>query len=212
MTTYKVRSSIREGGGYNLAFGRGGAKLTAALEDAGGWRIISGDGCEQLQDSAPWRLKRDAIGAWRNWATANYRAKPHEEPPASAVEVVRPKTKKGPPPLKRKGPPSLQQSSAPAKAVDRPSHPSYVGDAYHDTLGDNPYIADFLSKLPLFERPGEGQWKITAWGVLDEVFNWMQANLPFTSSLEYPWVRVTQALQREFPDEEKYHKMADPGC
>lgn len=207
---------------YVLAYGRGKAKLVAVLYK----NVDPMCGTDWVVRGTTIRTpkKKQAVEAWHEWAVENYDAAGHEKAsgkvkatPAkqpmsgSAVDAVKPK-KVGPPSLGKQhrrskgGPPIFKRSSAPASSRNRPTHPDY-NPKHNDVTdgGENPYLADFLSDKGLFERP-DGQWTLTPLGALDEVFNWMMANLPFTATLEYPWVRVTKVLQRQFPNDEKYQQ------
>ena len=211
MNKYKVKCTKApdfdtESPSYTLSYGRGKAKLTATLYRLDNeWRV------KGLKIST--RLKKEAVVEWGVWAEENYAGLAHEEakPTPSAVKAVTPKVI-APPSLKarkkRSGPPAFKRSAAPAKGVNRPSHPEFV-DTYNDVTDgpDNPYLANMLSDKGLFTRDNPGRcWTLTPLGALDEVFNWMQQNLPFTATLEYPWVRVTKVLQRAFPKDEKYQQ------
>jgi len=211
--TYKVRcTKTNEAGIYALSYGRGKTKLVATLVKYDE-PSATGDQWSVRDTDISGKLKRDAVKAWGEWAAETYEVVGHEvaNGHASAAASVTPK-KIGPPSLKdrkkKDGPPPFKRSSAPASARNRPSHPAYEADHNDVTDGDeNPYLADFLGDQEFFERSAPTRhWTITPLGVLDEVFNWMQANLPFTATLEYPWVRVTKTLQRYFPNDEKYQQ------
>ena len=198
--SFKVKCKKHESGdgSYVLAYGKGKKKLTA--------RLTKGTGFSWHIDTPKLHAikKRDAVVEWSMWAEKEY-----QTAPVSAAAVTTPVTK-GPPKLgknqrKSSGPPVFKRSSAPALAVNRPSHPDYQAERT-DVIDDNenPYHGDTTNKRLFIKNVHTGSWILTELGALDETFNWMQKNLPFTATLEYPWVRVTKVLQREFPDETKY--------
>jgi hypothetical protein len=210
--TYKVRCTKKDDGSgdYHLSYGRGKAKLTATLhkfeEPAS-----NGDSWEIKDGKFGGRLKRDVMKAWGEWAEQNYQAVEHERTNKQVEKKESKPKKSGPPSVKRKksgGPPAFKKTSAPASGSNRPAHPDYEDDHNDVTDGDeNPYLADFLSDKGLFTRDNPNRnWTLTPIGCLDEVFNWMQENLPFTATMEYPWVRVTRMLQRKFPNDKKYQQ------
>lgn len=195
---YKVRCKKNDHGTYTLTFGRGKVKLHTDLYKAKGsgqWII---EAPRSVHD-----MKRDAIAAWTEWATSY--------DPTNLDDIDRAfAPKPGPPSLPKKSSalPVLRKMKNLAPPTARPSHARFVDDQNDVTDGgDNLYLADFLSDKNLFTQNGDTEglhWSITPLGVLDEVFNYMREKLPFTSRLEYPWVRVTMILQRHFPNDDKY--------
>jgi len=199
--SFKVKCKKHENeiGSYVLSYGKGKKKLTTKLykaQGSGQWVV---DSPRSTHD-----MKRDAVAAWGTWA-----AKEYDKAPVSAATATTPAAK-SPPKLsknrrKSSGPPMFKRSSAPASAVNRPAHPDYNADQ-PDVIdnNENPYHGDTTNSRLFVKNVHTGFRILTELGALDEVFNWMQKNLPFTATLEYPWVRVTKVLQREFPDEAKY--------
>lgn len=182
---FKTRATKDGDGGYLLSYGKGANKLTTnCTKSEEGWATDSPFGYASK--------KRDVVAQWDKWAKENYKEKP--EPWRGPLRISPPEAKPG-------GPPAFKRTSAPAPGSDQPSHPGFQLSQALQLRSENPYICD-----PCDETfwPGENLGHVTTLGILDEVFNWMEANIPFSSRKDYPWVRVTAMLQHRLPESEKY--------
>lgn len=193
---YKVRTKRIDDGGYVLSYGRGKKKLTVQLrrDEHGYWQLHPWDRGKPI---GGFTMKREAQEAWGVWAEAEYDEARKQRP----VEPIAP-----PPPSFKRSTPSLPPAFK--KNIAPPWHQPSKGwgvESRTDIDEGNPYLADFLDPDMYEHAPGHGH-KILPIGALVEVFNWMQANIPFDQHLLYPWVNVRRALIRRYPKDKRFQE------
>jgi hypothetical protein len=194
-TTYKVRARKIEAGIYELSYGRGQKKIIAKLmkDDKTGWSLDPAIDSENVFFS-----KKTAQESWGVWAEKEYTGETQRQ--RSVARSAPP-----PPPFKRTAPdlpPTFKRTDL-APPEHQPSK-RWSTESDNDVDENNPYLADFLNP-EFYERTGEHQ-HITELGALEEVFAWMQTNVPFDQHICYPWVNVRRALIRRFPNEKRYRE------
>lgn len=192
---FKMRSHKREGGGYDLSFGKGSKKLTAVLQEHDGkWYVTEGFGSGVISAGK----KGETQEAWGKMAEASYGSAPTgveggDECPGQLL------ISKPPPQLRpRMGPPKL------VKPFDGPTCPECKRPitGWHNGLppcrcnapNGEDYIAD------PFDPKMSTDAGLTPVGALDQVFHWMLRNPTYVitdGKLDPVWEGVRESLFRE---------------